>query len=206
MSLNILEYADDEELIEHTRSDRMPRMRLYWPCGVKAVLGRGSRPLEELNLKNIQDDELPVYKRRGGGCSVVLDPGNLILSLVLPVNRIGDNLKRFKKISNWLIRGLDAIGVKGVRQRGISDLAIKDKKVGGACIYCSKEIVFYSTTLLWDPDLDQVERYLIHPPREPDYRKGRTHREFMGELKSRFPELNLESQLKRVLSPGEALS
>ena len=27
-----------------------------------------------------------------------------------------------------------------------------------------------------------MERYLQHPPREPDYRRGRSHRDFMGDL------------------------
>jgi lipoate-protein ligase A len=40
----------------------------------------------------------------------------------------------------------------------------------------------YSATLLVDPDLDLVERYLAHPPREPEYRRGRPHRDFMGRL------------------------
>ncbi len=35
-----------------------------------------------------------------------------------------------------------------------------------------------------DPDLDLVDRYLLYPPREPDYRYGRSHRKFMGSLKS----------------------
>jgi len=206
MSLDVREYADDEEIVGATRSDRMPRLRLYKPDEIKAVLGRGSRPAKELNLEAIFQDNLPVYKRRGGGCSVVLDPGNLIISLVLPVSKIGDNRKRFKRISAWLIKGLEEIGVQGIQQEGISDLAIQNKKVGGACIYCSKEILFYSTTLLLDPDMDKVARYLLHPPREPGYRKGRSHREFMGELNSLYTDMDIEKDLKRVLSPGDAYS
>ena len=33
------------------------------------------------------------------------------------------------------------------------------------------------------PDLRLIDRYLNHPPREPDYRRGRTHAAFMGGLK-----------------------
>jgi hypothetical protein len=37
---------------------------------------------------------------------------------------------------------------------------------------------------LIDPDLDLIDRYLLYPPREPDYRSGRSHRRFMGSLKA----------------------
>ena len=74
------------------------------------------------------------------------------------------------------------------RQRGVSDLVIgaagaRDRKIGGACIYRTRGLLYYSTTLLVGPDLDLVERYLPHPPREPEYREGRGHREFMGSLR-----------------------
>jgi lipoate-protein ligase A len=42
--------------------------------------------------------------------------------------------------------------------------------------------VYYSASLLVKPDVSLVERYLRHPPREPEYRRGRSHREFMGAL------------------------
>ncbi|MDO9172389.1 MAG: lipoate--protein ligase family protein, partial [bacterium] len=36
--------------------------------------------------------------------------------------------------------------------------------------------------LLFDPDLDLMERLLPHPPREPGYRRGRPHRAFLGRI------------------------
>ena len=70
-----------------------------------------------------------------------------------------------------------------MRQRGISDLALGDRKVGGSAIYREKGLLYYSTTLLIEPDVEGMERWLAHPPREPEYRAGRGHGEFVARVK-----------------------
>ena len=120
---------------------------------------------------------------------MVLDPGNVIVSVALPLPGISGIKSAFGSISDWLIAALAEYGLPDVRQRGVSDLAIPapghlDLKIGGSCIYRTRGLLYYSTTLLVDPDLDLVDRYLPYPPREPDYRSGRSHRQFMGSLKA----------------------
>ncbi len=74
------------------------------------------------------------------------------------------------------------MGLPGVSRQGVSDLTIGEKKIGGSCIYRTKGVLYYSTTLLVDHDPELVDRYLKHPPREPEYRQGRDHRHFMTSL------------------------
>ncbi len=136
---------------------------------------------------------MPVLRRRGGGCAVVLDPGNAIVSLALPLPGVGGITSAFAAISAWLIDALARCGLPGARQEGTSDLAVGDRKVGGSCLWRTAGLVYYSTTLLVSPDLALTERYLPHPPREPAYRAGRAHREFMGALRD----------LDRFLTPAE---
>ena len=177
-------YTLDDEMLARTREDGFARVRVYEPPEVSVVIGRGGRQELELNTANIAADGVPLYKRAGGGCSVVLDPGNLIVSVAIPLPGIGGIKTVFAGISSWVITALTACDVPGVKQRGISDLALGERKIGGSCIYRTRGLVYYSTTLLLDPDLDLVDRYLLHPPREPDYRLGRSHRKFMGSLKA----------------------
>ena len=76
-------------------------------------------------------------------------------------------------------------GIRGSPMCGVTeDLVQGDRKISGSCVYRSLGLVFYSATLLVDPDLDLVERYLTPPPRQPAYRRGRAHRDFMGRLVS----------------------
>jgi lipoate-protein ligase A len=177
-------YDHDEEMIARTLDDGWPRVRVYDPPEVAVVIGRGGRQELELKTAKISADGVKLFKRPGGGCSVVLDPGNLIISVAVPFPGIGGIKSAFAGISDWLITALKSCGVPGVKQRGISDLAIGEKKIGGSCMYRTRDLVYYSTTLLLDPDLELVNRYLLHPPREPDYRAGRAHRYFMGSLRA----------------------
>ena len=42
--------------------------------------------------------------------------------------------------------------------------------------------MLYHGTLLYDFDISLVERLLAHPPREPQYRAGRGHADFIANL------------------------
>jgi lipoate---protein ligase len=177
--LSIGSYNFDDDLIEAARRARMPQIRIYRPNSICVVLGKGSKPDLELNLDSIVKDGVPILRRKGGGCSVVLDPGNWIISQVLPVDGIKDNRKYFGIITQQIIYRLEQAGLRGVYQAGISDLAIGGRKIGGAAIYRTNDILYYSATLLQEADLVLIDRYLKHPPREPAYRQGRPHLDFV---------------------------
>ena len=181
--LPTLPWDRDEPLLEAVRTTGLPRLDVYpWPA-VAVVIGRGGRQALEVDRAAIAADRVPFYRRPGGGCAVVLDPGNAILSLGLPLAGIGGITGAFAAISTWLIAALDRCGLPGITRQGVSDLALDGRKIGGSCIWRTRGLLYYSTTLLVDPDLDLCERYLPHPPREPGYRAGRPHRAFMGSLR-----------------------
>ena len=175
-------YAPEEDLLAAVRSDSRHRVRVFAPQGVAVVLGRGSRPERELHLDAVRDDRVPIVRRRGGGCAVVLDPGNVVVSVVLAMPGVGGISGAYDSIAAWLIDALARVGVHDVRREGVSDLVLGDRKVGGSCIYRTLGLLHYGCTLLVDPDPDLVDRYLKHPPREPAYRAGREHREFLGKM------------------------
>ena len=72
-------------MIEETRGDGQPRVRVYPWQGVAVVIGRGGKQELELDTTEIARAGVPLYKRPGGGCAVVLDPGNIIVSVTLPM-------------------------------------------------------------------------------------------------------------------------
>jgi len=112
-------YEYDNEMIALTRGDNTPRVRVYPFDHVAVVIGRGGHQNLELHTENIATDGIALYKRPGGGCSVVLDPGNLIVSLALPLEGIGGITGAFRNISQWLIESLAECGVEGVGQNGV---------------------------------------------------------------------------------------
>lgn len=177
-------YEREDELVEQARATGRALWRVYLPDQVAVVIGRGGSAARELHEAAIAADGVPVYRRPGGGGAVVLDPGNVIVALVLPLPGLGGIPAAFKLASDLVIGALEACGVAGVTQRGVSDLALGDRKLGGSCLRRERGLAHYTTTLLVDPDLGLLDRYLQHPPREPDYRAGRAHRDFVTTLRA----------------------
>jgi lipoate-protein ligase A len=176
-------YDREDDLIAEARATGRALCRVYRPERVAVVVGRGGRPARELQLEAIAADGVPIYRRPGGGGAVVLDPGNLVVVLALPRPGLGEITAAFGLASALVIEALDGCGVADIVQRGISDLAVGDRKLGGSCLHRQRGWVHYSTTLLVEPDLALLDRYLQHPPREPDYRNGRPHGAFVTTLR-----------------------
>lgn len=200
MSRDLPPYDRDDDLLAEVRRGGRCALRVAPWRGVTVVVGRGGDPAVECRPEVIAADGVPLLRRPGGGCAVVLDEGNVIVSAVLPLPGVGGITSSFAALSGWLIAALAEVGVGGVAQRGVSDLAQGQRKIGGSCVYRTKGLLYYSTSLLADPDLDLVDRYLPHPPREPDYRAGRDHRHFMGPLIGPA-ELRRPVRLTAVLNP-----
>ncbi len=200
-------YPFDDALLEAVGIDRARHIHVYVPGEVHVVLGRGSKAEAELNLTACHEDGVPVLRRRGGGCAVVLDPGNVIVSVAEHAPGFGQNRAHFRRLSAWLIQGLERLGVAGLEQRGISDLALGDRKIGGASLHRSRERLLYSVSLLIAPDISLIERYLKHPPREPDYRAGRPHREFLGTIRNALGHVSpkeLAESLSQILAHNDS--
>ena len=172
----------DADLIAATLATGQPGSAVYLHPDTAAVIGRGGDPWLETRPELLADDGVPLLRRQGGGCAVVVDPGNLICSAVLPLAGVGGITEAFADLSRTVAAALAEVGLSGVVQAGVSDLAHDDRKLGGSCIWRTRGLLYYSTTLLADPDWDLIDRYLPHPPREPEYRRSRPHREFLTSL------------------------
>ncbi len=202
-------YTEDEALIEEARGAGAPRCRVYRLPRPVVVLGAGSRAEVELHLDACRADGVPVLRRRGGGCAVVIDPGNVVVAAAYPAPGIGGNRAHFERLTSWLADALVALGLPRPQLLGASDLAVGDRKVGGACIWRSRDLLSYSTTLLVDPDVGLMERYLRPPPREPAYRAGRDHRAFVAALADLAPgcaPAPLQARLAERLDPSVLVS
>ena len=186
-------YDFDEELIASVTDSA--KLQISRP-ELSVVIGRGGKD-RELNRDVIEADKVPIYRRRGGGCAVVLDPGNLVVSLVAPMPGVGGVTTAFRKITDWMIDGLSKSGCPNITWDGTSDLVMNNKKIGGSCIWRTKGLVYYSTTLLVESDFGLIEKYLPHPPREPEYRKGRKHSDFLDRLPVKV--VDLKSNLEMFL-------
>ncbi|MFA5045862.1 MAG: hypothetical protein WC542_08025 [Paludibacter sp.] len=165
--------------------DKTKRFLTWIPDKSYIVLGASNKAADALFLEKVKQDDITVLKRPSGGQTVMLTPNNLIISVVFFQP---DNLQPkvvFNQINSLIIESLERAGVKNLAMRGISDIAIDGKKILGSSIYRSKEALLYHAVLNFGEPASTFEKYLKYPSKEPDYREGRKHSEFVTSLKEK---------------------
>ena len=173
----------------------------WFPKETVVVLGSSNKAAEEIFLENI--GQIPVFKRAGGGGAVVLHSGCLIVGVGAWVKNYFGNKKYFELLNMSLISTLGKIGDFGlIQQKGISDLAYCDKKIGGTSLFRSKNYLLFQASILVDKKIELLEKLLRHPSKEPDYRQKRSHSDFLIDLKTLNPQHNftdLAGEVNRIL-------
>lgn len=169
-------------------------LRIWEPPQPMVVVGRSSSISSEVNVSACRTDGVTVMRRCSGGAAIVAAPGCLMYAVVLSYDRRPD-LRLIDRAHHFVLETV-ATAIRplapGLRHAGISDLAIGDRKVSGNSMRCCRRHLLYHGTLLYDMRLDLVERYLRQPPRQPDYRGGRSHDDFVANL-------SVESRVLREL-------
>lgn len=158
-----------------------PFIWLWEYTDTACVLGAGT-PLADVDLTHCTAAGVPVYRRRGGGGAVLLSPGNLIITACYAACRKTFATQWIGPIAEAVARALRGLGVCGVQVQGLGDVAVDGRKVLGSSLYANRQVALYQGSLLVNPDLDLIPQFLPHPSREPDYRAGRPHRDFLTSL------------------------
>lgn len=177
--------ALDEALLDEAEEQPEPQeiLRFWEPARPLVVLGRSSKVAAEARLGACTADGVPVLRRCSGGAAIVAGPGCLMYGVVLsydlhPELRSLDLAHRF--VLSRLREAL--LPFAGVQIRGTSDLALGEDKVSGNSLRCKRGHLLYHGTLLYEFDLTLLGKYLGTAPRQPAYRKGRTHSQFVTNL------------------------
>ena len=178
--------ALDEALLDEAEQSEQPRecLRLWESDRPMVVVGRNSRVDLEVHEDACRAADVPVLRRTSGGCAIVAGPGCLMYAVVLsyelrPELRMLDVAHRF--VLETIAAGLRPL-LPSVERRGTSDLALGELKFSGNSLRCRRKALLYHGTLLYDFPLELVSKYLKMPPRQPDYRGDREHREFIVNL------------------------
>jgi lipoate-protein ligase A len=152
----------------------------FWECARPVVVvGRGGRILEQVRSDACAADGVDVLRRCSGGGAVVLGPGCLNYSLVFSLEvrpEWRDVRRSFREILNRMAKAL------GAAVCDPSDLVWQGRKVSGNSQRRTAGAILHHGTLLYGFDPGLAARYLLEPARQPEYRRGRTHTEFLGNL------------------------
>jgi lipoate-protein ligase A len=177
--LNISEYyLPDIKLLE----SETKRFMMWIPDKSYIVLGASNKAEDALILENVRTDNISVLKRPSGGQTVMLTPNNLIIAVVFSDLKTLKPKDVFNEMNLLIISALEKAGIANLKMSGISDIAILEKKILGSAIYRSKDVLLYHAVLNLGEPATTFEKYLKHPSREPDYRLGRKHSDFVTSL------------------------
>ena len=202
MNLTVLPYdLPDYRIFEAD----FPAFHIWQPEGTILVLGQSNKPETSLFTDKALEDNIPVYKRPSGGETVILTPKTLVISILKITEKLEDPKNYFNEINNLIFNGLTTIDISNLALKGISDIAINGKKILGSSIYRKKNKVFYHAVLNISETTEIMSRYIRHPRKEPDYRKGREHAKFVTSLSEQgygFGGGEITASLEEVLIAG----
>lgn len=182
--------ALDEALLIEAESEAEiteahPRLRFWELSTYAVVLGASSRLEQEVKFEACLRDRIPIIRRSSGGGVVVIGPGALNVSIVLdrkfdPALAQVDTAQVF--VLQRIAESISSSEVD-VRVQGSGDLTLDGRKVAGSAQRRLKRCVLVHATILFSGfDVGVIPRYLGSPLREPDYRQGRPHEEFVSKL------------------------
>ena len=176
-------------------------LRLWESDHHGVVLGRSSDPAVEVNLAACRDAAIPVLRRVSGGGTILAGPGCLMYAVVLRLDTTLRGIDQAHQFVRGRLQECLAPLVPGIRPVGISDLALatppakpappaeipwdtltRYHKFSGNALRMKRTHLLYHGTLLYDFEIDRVTHLLAAATREPLYRLGRSHEEFVANL------------------------
>ncbi len=159
-------------------------VRFWEPRDYAVVLGASRRLRDDVQIGACRADGVPILRRSSGGGTVVIGPGALNVAVVLP-ETAAPGLSAVVAAQSYVVgRIAESIRRAGppVTVLGHGDLAIGDRKCGGSAQRRLKRWFLVHCSILYRFPIERIARYLAIPERQPAYRQGRAHHEFVTNL------------------------
>ena len=176
--------ALDEALLLDAEAGGPELLRLWhWPHRA-VVLGAAGKIAEDVDESACCADAVPVLRRSSGGGTVLLGAGCLLFCLILRFGRdpaLADLHASYRFILGRILAGLSPY-VSGLVVQGSSDLTLAERKFSGNAQQRKRSHLLHHGTLLFAFDPTPAPRYLKMPPRQPEYRRQRSHVDFLTNL------------------------
>ena len=115
---------------------------------------------------------------------MVVGPGCLMYAMVLSY-RLRPELQQISAAHCFALKMLgDRLRriVPQIECQGTSDLTLESKKFSGNSLRVRRTHLLYHGTILYNFPVALVSTCLLSPPRQPEYRQGRLHDEFLVNL------------------------
>ncbi len=139
------------------------------------MLGASCRLGDDVLIDACRADGVPILRRSSGGGTVVVGPGALNVSVILP-DSAAPGLWAVDGAHRYVLDGSPVrSGARARRSRveDRGDLVIGGRKCGGSAQRRLKHWFMVHCSILYDFAIERIARYLAIPRRQPEYRQGR---------------------------------
>jgi lipoate-protein ligase A len=211
--------ACDEALLDRCEDGAGEELLRFWePHNCFVVVGHANRVATEVNLAACEARDVPVLRRCSGGGTVVQGPGCLNYTLVLRITDTGPT-RTIRDTNQFILErnraAIENLLARSGRRRetapsksetrdpkcevalcGHTDLAIAGRKFSGNSQRRRRRFLLFHGTFLLDFDITLVQALLPPPSRQPEYRRHRSHGEFLTNLA--LPAASVKAELARA--------
>ena len=163
---------------------------LLWQNSPSVIVGSYQNICREVHVETLRRLNIPVVRRISGGGTVYHDLGNINYSYIINT----DGEMDYARCLSPIISALNAIGVPAQRSRSC-DIAINGLKISGSAQRSEKGRLLHHGTLLFQSDLDMLERITTHHKNECFQTKGT--------LSAICPVTNIQSHLPFAITLEE---
>jgi lipoate---protein ligase len=178
--------CDELLLLEAETRPEAEILRFWLPSETGVVAGYSNQPAREINLAACGESKIPVYRRMSGGGTVVQGPGCLNLTVIAPIQFRPEYSTAGGTSRAIALRMIDALRPllpgRTLALGGDGDLAMDGRKVLGSAQKRLVRCFLFHASLLLDMDIELITQLLPPPSKEPPYRAGRNHRDFLTNL------------------------
>jgi lipoate-protein ligase A len=200
--------ACDEALLDWCEEGPHDEILRFWePRQHFVVLGYSNKTHTEVNLESCKTLGIPVLRRCSGGGTVLQGPGCLDYALILriqPDSPLDSVPKANAFIMNRNRNALNSLLDGKVLIQGHTDLTLQGLKFSGNSQRRKRHFLLFHGSFLLNLDLALVEQALHMPSKQPQYRRDRTHKDFLTNLN--LPADAVKEAMKSAWHADDALA
>jgi lipoate-protein ligase A len=178
--------ACDEALLDQCEEGLEGEVLRFWePSNHFVVLGYSNRWKSEVDAPACAERRIPVLRRCSGGGTVLQGPGCLNYSLILKIEgdrTLGTITETNRHVLERNAAALGSLLPTRPLVQGHTDLTMGALKFSGNSQRRRRHFTLMHGTFLLRFDLDLIQKCLLMPSLQPDYRRGRPHGQFIMNL------------------------
>lgn len=169
------------------------------------VIGYGEKVAETVDIRACKNRGVPIIRRFSGGGTVLISEKCLNYSVIVPLscsNGLGNIAPSFQAINGIIVDALKELQLPAKIEED-TDVTINSRKIAGSSQSRRWGVLCHQGTILIESDSENIEKFIKKPTKQPKYRNGRNHKDFLTSLKQEREEIDeklFERRLKSRMS------